>query len=106
MKFITDKYKRFFFNSKWAQRFYKINNSIASTSLGYWGYRAVGVLGTTNRFLLQTACRFWASITAPLPPVSKVFDGISHLAMSPIWLCEYLINRVFLDEHRLERKFL
>ena len=31
VKFITDKYKRFFFNSKWAQRFYKINNSIAST---------------------------------------------------------------------------
>ena len=109
MKFITDKYKRFFFNSKWAQRLYKINNSIASTSLGYWGYRAVGVLGTTNRFILPTelsksflpiayftgvTCRFWAYITSPLPPVSKVFDGISHVAMSPIWLFEYLINRV------------
>ena len=54
VKLITDKYKRFFFNSKWAQRLYKINNSIASTSLGYWGYRAVGVLITTNRFLLRT----------------------------------------------------
>jgi thiaminase len=109
VNFITDKYKRFFFNSKWAQRLYKINNSIASTSLGYWGYRAVGVLGTTNRFLLQTelsksflpiayftgvTCRFWAYITSPLPPVSKVFDGISHVAMSPIWLLEYLINKV------------
>lgn len=109
VKFITDKYKRFFFKSKWAQRFYKINNSIASTSLGYWGYRAVGVLGTTNRFLLQTelskrflpiayftgvTCRFWAYITSPFPPVSKVFDGISQIAMSPIWLAEYLINRV------------
>lgn len=54
VSFITDKYKRFFFKSKWAQRLYKINNSIVSTSLGYWGYRAVGVLGTTNRFLLGT----------------------------------------------------
>jgi hypothetical protein len=109
VEFITDKYKRFFFNSKWAQRLYKINNSVASTSLGYWGYRAVGVLGTTNRFLLQSelsksflpiayftgvTCRFWAYITSPIPPVSKVFDGISHIAMSPIWLCEYLINKV------------
>jgi hypothetical protein len=109
VKFITDNYKRFFFNSKWAQRLYKINNSIASTSLGYWGYRAVGALGTTNRFLLQTelsksflpiayftgvTCRFWAYITSPFPPVSRVFDGISHIAMSPIWLAEYLINKV------------
>jgi thiaminase len=109
VKFITDKYKRFFFSSKWAQRLYKINNSIVSTSLGYWGYRAVGVLGTTNRFLLQTelsksflpiayftgvTCRFWAYITSPLPPVSRVFDGISHIAMSPIWLAEFLINKV------------
>lgn len=109
VEFITDKYKRFFFNSKWAQRLYNINNAIASTSLGYWGYRAVGVLGTTNRFLLPTelsksflpiayftgvACRFWAYITAPLPPISKAFDGISHLAMSPIWLVEYIINQI------------
>ena len=107
--FITDKYKRFFFNSKWAQRLYRINNSILSTSLGYWGYRALGVLGTTNRFMMQTeltksflpiayftgvTCRFWAYITSPIPPVSKVFDGISHIAMSPIWLIEYLINQV------------
>jgi thiaminase len=99
VQFITDKYKRFFFNSKWAQRLYNINNSIASTSLGYWGYRSVGALGTTNRFLLKTelyksflpiayftgvTCRFWAYITSPFPPVSKVFDGISHIAMSPI----------------------
>ena len=109
VKLITDKYKRFFFNSKWAQRLYKINNSIASTSLGYWGYRAVGVLSTTNQFLLRTelsksflpiayftiiTCRFWAYITSPFPPVSKVFDGISNIAMSPIWLGEYLINKV------------
>ena len=109
VEFITDKYKRYFFNSKWAQRLYKINNSIASTSLGYWGYRAVGTLGTTNRFLIHTelsksfmpiayftgvTCRFWAYITSPFPPVSKAFDGISHIAMSPIWLAEYLINKV------------
>ena len=109
VEFITDKYKRFFFNSKWAQRLYKINNSIASTSLGYWGYRSLGVLGTTNRFLLQTelsksflpiayftgvTCRFWAYITSPIPSVSKVFDGMSHIAMSPVWLVEYLINKV------------
>jgi len=109
VSFITDKYKRFFFNSKWAKRLYKINNSIASTSLGYWGYRSLGILGTTNRFLLQTelsksflpiayftgvTCRFWAYITSPLPPISRVFDGISHIAMSPIWLLEYAINKV------------
>ena len=109
VEFITDKYKRFFFNSPWAQRLYKINNSIASTSLGYWAYRAVGALGTTNRFLLYTelsksflpityftgvTCRFWAYITSPFPPVSRVFDGISHIAMSPIWVVEYLINSV------------
>lgn len=52
--FITDRYKRFFFNGKWAKRLYNLNNSIASTYLGYWGYRAVGALGTTNRFLLQS----------------------------------------------------
>lgn len=77
VKFITDKYKRFFFNSKWAQRLYKLNNAVASTSLGYWGYRSVGALGTTNRILLQKelsksilpiafytgiTCRFWAYI--------------------------------------------
>jgi len=109
VQFITDKYKRFFFNSKWAQRLYKINNSIASTSLGYWGFRSVGALGTTNRFLLQTelsksflpiayftgvTCRFWAYITSPFPPVSKVFDGVSHIAMSPVWAVEFLINKV------------
>jgi len=109
VKFITDKYKRFFFNSKWAQRLYTINNGVASTSLGYWGYRAAGVLGNTNRFLLQTeltksllpiayftglTCRFWAHITSPIPPVSKAFDGLSHIAMSPVWLVEFLINKV------------
>lgn len=109
VEFITDKYKRFFFNSKWAQRLYKTNNYIASTSLGYWGYRAVGVLGTTNRFLLQVelsksflpiayftgvTCRFWAYITLPFPPISKFFDGVSHIAMSPIWLVEFLINQI------------
>jgi hypothetical protein len=107
--FITDKYKRFFFDSALAQRLYKINNCIAATSLGYWGYRTAGMLGTTNRFLLTTqlsksvmpiayftgiTCRFWAYLTAPFPPVSKVFDGISHIAMSPIWLAEYLFNKV------------
>ena len=109
VNFITDRHKRFFFNSKWAQRFYKMNNAIASTSLGYWGYRAAGALGTTNRFLLKDelsksflpiayftgiTCRFWAYITSPIPPVSKVFDGISQIALSPIWLCEYCINKV------------
>lgn len=108
-EFITSKYNRYFFNSKWAQRLYKINNAVASTSLGYWGYRALGVLGTTNRFLLQSelsksflpiayftgvTCRFWAYITKPFPPISKVFDGISHIAMSPIWLAELVINKV------------
>lgn len=107
--FLTDKYKRFFFNSKVARRIYKMNNAIASTSLGYWGFRSLGVLGSTNRFLLQSelrksffpiayftgvTCRFWAYITAPLPPVSKFFDGVSHIAMSPLWVTEYLINKV------------
>lgn len=109
ISFITDKYKRFFFNSKWAQRLYKINNNIASTSLGYWGYRAVGKLGTTNRFLLGSelsknflpiayftgiTCRFWAHMTVSFPPVSRVFDGISNIAMSPIWCLEALFNKV------------
>jgi len=103
--FITDKYKRGGFNSKYAQRLYKINNSVASTGFGYWGYRAVGVLETTNRYMLTTelsksflliayftgvTCRFWAYITSRLPPVSKVFDGVSHIAMSPVWFLEYL----------------
>ena len=109
VEFITDKYKRFFFNSKWARRLYHINNGIASTSLGYWGYRAVGAIGTTNRFLLYTelsksflpiayftgvTCRFWAYITSPIPAVSRFFDGVSHISMSPLWLSEYLINKV------------
>jgi hypothetical protein len=88
---------------------YKINNAIGSTALGYWGYRSLGVLGTTNRFLLQAelsksilpiayftglTCRFWSYITSPIPSVSKVLEGISHIAMSPIWLTEFLINKV------------
>ena len=48
VRFIMDKYKRFFFKSKLAQRIYKMNNFIASTSLRAWAYRATGVLGTTN----------------------------------------------------------
>ena len=109
VNFITDKYKRFFFTSKWAQRLYKLNNGIASTSLGYWGYRSLGVLGSTNRFLLSrellkstlpiayftgVTCRFWAYITSPLPTLSKFFDGASHIALSPIWLGEYVINKL------------
>jgi hypothetical protein len=109
VEFITDKYKRFFFQSKLAQRLYNINNRIASTALGYWGYRSLGVLGTTNRFLRQAelsksilpiayftglTCKFWSYITSPIPSVSKVLDGISHIAMSPVWLTEYLINKV------------
>ena len=109
MNFITDKYKRFFFNSKWSQRLYTINNTIASSSLGYWIYRYVGVLGTTNRFLLQrelsksllaityftcVTCRFWAHITSPFPKISRVFDGMSHRSMSPVWLVEFLVNKV------------
>lgn len=109
VSFITDKYKRFFFNSKWAQRLYTWNNAFASTSLGVWGYRAVGALGGTNRFLLSTelsksflpiayftgmTCRFWAYITKPIPTVSKVFDGVSHIAMSPIWLIEFAVNKI------------
>lgn len=89
VKFITDEYKRFFFKSKWAQRMYNLNNFAASTSLGYWGYRAVGSLGSTNRFLLQTeltksflpiayftgvTCRFWAYITSPYPPLFRKFS--------------------------------
>ena len=45
-------------------------------------------------YFTGVTCRFWAYITSPFPPVSKVFDGISQIAMSPIWLAEYLINRV------------
>jgi len=108
ISFITDKYKRFFFNSKWAQRIYNINNSIASTALGYWGFSAVGALGNTNRFMISTELsksflpidyftgitfRFWAYISDPIPPVAKVFDGISHIVMSPIWCLEYLFNK-------------
>lgn len=109
VEFITDKYKRFFFNSKLAQRLYKINNSVASTSLGYWGYRAVGALGSTNRFLLKTellksflpityftgvTLKFWSYIAAPFPSVSEVLDGLSSIAMSPIWGLEYILNQV------------
>lgn len=53
VKFVTDKYKRYFFNSKWAQRFYRLNNAVASTGLGYWGYRAVGSIGNANQYLRQ-----------------------------------------------------
>ena len=56
--FITNEYHRYFFGSKIAQTCYKMNNCVASTSLGYWGYRSVGALGTTNRFMLGThLCR-------------------------------------------------
>ena len=106
---ITDRYKRFFFRSKWAQSLYKFNNAVASTSLGYWGYRAVGALGITNRFLLETelsksvlpiayftgvTCKMWAHVTSSMfPTVSKTLHGISSVAMSPIWLAEFMINK-------------
>ena len=101
------KWKGVCFN--WSIRLYKLNNGIASTSLGYWGYRSLGVLGTTNRFLLSrellkstlpiayftgVTCRFWAYITSPLLTLSKFFDGVSHIALSPIWLGEYVINKL------------
>lgn len=86
-----------------------MNNGIASTFLGYWGYRSLGVLGTTNHFLLSrellkstlpiayftgVSCRFWAYITASLPTLSKFFDSVSHIALSPIWLGEYIISKL------------
>nr|WAK84894.1 hypothetical protein [Amicula sp. isolate GU52X-4 cfCalB7] len=109
VKFITDKFKRFFFKSKWAERLYNINNCVASTSLGYWGFRAVGVLGATNRFSLPTeigksilpilyftgvTCKFWSYITIACPPISKTFDRVSRVTLSPIWFMEYCINKI------------
>ena len=85
-----------------------MNNVIASTSLGAWAYRSAGALGTKNRFLLSAklgksllpisyvtglTCRFWSYIIKPFPKVSKVLDGLSHIAMSPVWLVEFLINK-------------
>ena len=108
VRFIMDKYKRYFFKSKMAQRIYKMNNLIASTSLGAWAYRAAGVLGTTNRFLLAAELgksllpiayvtgltfRFWSYITKPFPTVSETLDGLSHIAMSPVWLVEFMFNK-------------
>lgn len=52
IRFIIDKYKRFFFKSKLAQKLDNINNFVASTSLRAWAFRADGILGTRNRFLL------------------------------------------------------
>ena len=109
VEFITDKYKRFFFNSKWSQLIYNAGNTIASTSLGYWGFRSVKILGSTNRFLLTQelrksilpisfftgiTLRFWSYIATPFPTVSKALDGLSHIAMSPIWLVESVLNAV------------
>ena len=90
---ITDRYKRFFFKSKWAQSLYKFNNAV----------------GTTNRFLLETelsksvlpiayftsvTCKMWAYVTSSIfPTVSKALHGISSVAMSPIWLAEFMINK-------------
>ena len=109
VKFVTDKYKRFFFNSKLAQKLYNMNNAVASSVLGYWGYRAVGILGTTNRYLLQgellkstlpisfftgVTFKFWSYILSPFPKVSKALDGMSIIALSPIWCVEYVINKI------------
>lgn len=45
-------------------------------------------------YFTGVTCRFWAYITSPMPPVSKFFDGVSQIAMSPIWLAEFLFNQV------------
>lgn len=99
INFITDKYKRYFFNSKWAQRLYKLNNFAASMGISFWGYRAVTALGTTNEYSLKPTLmdsaipiayftgitfKFWSYITKPFPTVSKTLDGLSTIAMSPI----------------------
>lgn len=45
-------------------------------------------------FFTGVTCKFWTHITSPFPTVSKVFDGIGNLALSPIWLVESIFNTV------------
>ena len=109
VKYITDKYKRYFFGSKWAKRLYRTNNLIASSSLGIWGYKSLGTLANSNKFVYQNelkrnvlpiayftgvSLKFWSYITKPLPEVSKILDGLSSIAMSPIILVELVFNSI------------
>lgn len=109
VKFITDKNKRFIFKSKTAQRLYKIKNTVIPSSFGYWGYKAVTHMGSVNpwglkrellrslipiAFFTGVTCKFWSYITRPIPTVSKTFNLISIVALSPIWLLEAGINKL------------
>lgn len=110
IEFITDESKRFFFKSKWANRFYKINNSIVGSGLSYWSYHSVTKLGTVNskllrRTLLESALpiawttglafKFWSYIIEPISPsTSNFLGGVSKIALSPIWAIEYGFNFV------------
>jgi len=105
---IIDENKRFIFKSKTAQRFYKIKNTLVASSLGYWGYKAVTKLGSTKSYLLRdellksslpiafftgVTCKFWSYITKPVPVLSKTFNTLSIIALSPIWLIEFILNK-------------
>lgn len=83
MTFITVSINGFFY-SKWAQGLYTVNNSVASTSLSYLGYRAIGVLGITNRFLLQT------ELSKSFLPI-VYFTGVTHV----LGLYNITLNRGF-----------
>lgn len=108
VNFIVDKNKRFIFKSKRAQFLYNAKNTLAASSLGYWGYKAVTKLGSISPYLLKkellksslpiafftgVTCKFWSYITKPIPAVSKTFNVLSKIALSPIWLIETFINK-------------
>lgn len=108
VNFIADKNKRFIFKSKKAQFFYNLKNTLAASSLGYWGYKAVTRLGSVSSSLLNeellknilpisfftgVTCKFWSYITKPYPAVSRTFNMISVIALSPLWLIQTCLNK-------------
>jgi hypothetical protein len=109
VKFIIDKNKRFIFKSKRNQGFYNFKNTLASSSLGYWGFRSVSKLGSIEPsflpkqifkslipicFFTGVTLKFWSYIMKPVEPVSDVLDRGAKILLSPIWLVETVLNKL------------
>lgn len=109
VKFITNKKTKFIFKSQLAQRGYTIKNSLVSTSLSVWGYKAVVKLAVTKASSLKTELlksslpicfytgitfKFWSYITKPIPQVSESLDVLATVSLSPIWVLEFILNKI------------
>lgn len=110
VQFLTSNSTRFYFSSKFAQRLYHFNNGIAASALGYWSFKSTSKLGSLTSVdslpatvflnfipIMYTTGLFftlWSHITKPLPQVSKPLGFLGKVALSPIWVSEFVITKI------------